>query len=146
MQMCQSLYYNTHPIEWLLLHLLLGNRSNEVQSWKRWGKPRASPPLFYRGTYAWHFCGNDAQQAGTGTCQIRGRENLLYGLTSELPDCQKHASICQAEFKAHSSHGNSELPFLLSSEEVTQQRAGYTKAFLCWRLLFLKQQTVLNVN
>lgn len=84
------------PTELLLLHLLLGNR---MRCKATRGEENEEPVLLCSrgGVTPDIFVGMmlsklERERArsgdGTGTCQIRGRENLLYALAFELSDCQ----------------------------------------------------------
>lgn len=64
-----------------------------MQSYRRWGKQRTSPPFFYRGSSSRHFCGNDAQQARKGTCQTTAKESLLHALPFQFPGCQNCSQL-----------------------------------------------------
>ena len=73
-------------------------------------------------TFLWEW--RSASWNGNVPDQGKGELALCSHLwVTRLP---KHASICQTEFKAHSSHGNSEFPFLLSSEVAKHKRGGDT--------------------
>lgn len=100
-------------------------------------------------TFLWEWC----SASWNGNVPDQGKGELALRSCLWVIRLPKHASICQIEFKAHSSHGNSEFPFLLSSKEArTQERGDAAKGWVQKSLFvlrtpfFLKRQTMLNVS